>query len=186
VRSSHKPCGSLLLVAAAAVIGALLLPTSAAQAASRNWHGCSRTTTTVAANVAGVPAALDANPGLRSIFGDQLPSATFNTVYRAYCADFDGDGDVDRAAQYACCTVSSPSPVVILRNNGARFAIVYKRLRAPIFRIRRSGRKLVLREPKYSSNDANCCPSRYRDRTLRWTGSRIKATVRIRRAPGIG
>ena len=182
MRSSHKPCGSLLLVAAAAVIGALLLPTSAAQAASRNWHGCSKDATKIAADLAGVPAALDANPGLRSIFGDQLPSATFNAVYRAYCADFDGDGDVDRAAQYACCTVSSPSPVVILRNNGASFAIVYKRLRAPIFRIRRSGRKLVLREPKYSSNDANCCPSSYRDRTLRWTGTRIKATVRTRRA----
>lgn len=171
-----------LLIAAAAAIGGLLLPASAAQAASRNWHGCSKDATTVAAATAGVPAALDADPGLRNIFEPQPPSATFTAVYRAYCADFDGDGDVDRAAMYACCTVSSPSPVVILRNNGASFAIVYKRLRAPIFRIRRSGRRLILREPKYSSNDANCCPSHFRDRTLRWTGSRIKATVRIRRA----
>jgi len=61
-----------------------------------------------------------------------------------------------------------------------------KRFGTPIFRIRRSGRKLVLREPKYSSNDPNCCPSRYRDRTLRWTATRIKATTRIRRAPNIG
>ena len=183
----HETRGPLLLVAAAAAIGALLLPVTAAQAAaSRNWHGCSRTTTTVAANAAGVPAALDANPRLRSIFLDPPPSAEFPTVSGAYCADFDGDGDVDRAAMYSCCTVSSPSPVVILRNNGASFAIVYKRFGAPIFRIRRLGRKLVLREPKYSSDDANCCPSRFRDRTLRWTGSRIKATVRIRRAPGIG
>ena len=178
--------GVLVCVGAAAAVGAALLPVTAAQAASRNWHGCNRTATTFVANFAGVPAALDANPGLRRTFGDQLPSATFSAVYRAYCADFDGDGDVDRAAQYACCTVSSPSPVVILRNNGASFAIVYKRFGTPIFRIRRSGRKLVLREPKYSSNDANCCPSRYRDRTLRWTGTRIKATTRIRRAPNIG
>jgi len=182
----HTPRAVLRVVGAAAAVGAALLPVTAAEAASRDWHGCSRTATTVAASLAGVPAALDANPRLRSIFGDQLPSATFHTVYRAYCADFDGDGDVDRAAQYACCTVSSPSPVAILRNNGASFEIVYKRFGAPIFRVRRSGRKLVLREPKYSSNDANCCPSRFRDRTLRWTGTRIKATVRIRRAASVG
>jgi len=178
--------GVLICVGTAVAAAAALLPPTAAQAASRNWHGCNRAATTFAANLAGVPAALDANPALRRVFGDQLPSATFSAVSRAYCADFDGDGDVDRAAQYVCCTVSSPSPFVVLRNTGASFAIVYKRFGAPIFRIRRSGRKLVLREPKYSSNDANCCPSRYRDRTLRWTGTRIKATTRIRRAPGIG
>ena len=133
---THMHRGVLVCFGAAAAVGAVLLPVTVAQAAtSRNWHGCNRTATTFAANLAGVPAALDANPGLRRTFGDQLPSATFSAVSRAYCADFDGDGDVDRAAQYACCTVSSPSPVVILRNNGASFAIVYKRFGTPIFRL---------------------------------------------------
>lgn len=52
-------------------------------------------------------------------------------------------------------------------------------------RIRRAGRALVVREPKYSPSDANCCPSRYRDRKLRWTGTRFESTIRIRRAPGL-
>ena len=166
---------------AVAVVGVALLPVAAAEGASRDWHGCGRDATKAAADLAGVPGVLDADPGLGEVFGGGRPSAVYNGVYRAYCADFDGDGDVDRAAQYVCCTVSSPSPVVILRNNTTSFAIVYKRLRAPVFRIRRGGRKLVLREPKYSPMDANCCPSYFRDRTLRWTGTRIKATVRVRR-----
>jgi len=69
--------GVLVCFGAAAAVGAVLLPVTVAQAAtSRNWHGCNRTATTFAANLAGVPAALDANPGLRRTFGDQLPSAS--------------------------------------------------------------------------------------------------------------
>ena len=116
---THMLRGVLICVGTAVAAAAALLPPTAAQAASRNWHGCNRAATTFAANLAGVPAALDANPALRRVFGDQLPSATFSAVSRAYCADFDGDGDVDRAAQYVCCTVSSPSPFVVLRNTGA-------------------------------------------------------------------
>lgn len=169
--------------AVAAALASAFLPSGAAEAANRNWHGCSRGATQAAAELAGVPAALDADPRLRNIFGDEPPSRTYNGVRRAYCADFDGDGDIDRAALYACCTVSSPSPVVILRNNRTSFAIVYKRLHAPVLRVRRAGRALVVREPKYSSTDANCCPSRYRDRILRWTGTRFNSTIRVRRAP---
>jgi len=176
---THTLRGGLAVVVA---LGVIAPPLSAAQAASRTWKGCSRVATKAAADVAGVPATLDGNPGLRRVFGDQAPSSTFTTVRRAFCADFDGDGDVDRAAMYACCTVSSPSPIVILRNNGTGFAIVYKRLGAPVFSFRRSGRALVLREPKYAASDANCCPSRIRSRRLRWTGSHFKSTVRTRHA----
>jgi hypothetical protein len=175
----------ILGIVAAAALGALALP-GGAQAASRNWHGCGKAATQLAANLAGVPAALDADAGLARVFGDERPSVAYGSVYRAFCADFDGDGDLDRAAQYACCTVSSPSPVFILRSDVTTFAIAYKRLRAAIFRVRRSGRRLILREPKYSPNDANCCPSHYRDRTLRWTGTRFKVTTKIRRAPHAG
>jgi len=168
---------------ATAVLGAMLSNVTAADAASRNWHGCGKSSTTAAANLAGVPAVMDADSGLGGVFGQDAPSAIYGPVYRAFCADFDGDGDLDRAAEYVCCTVSSPSPIVILRNSGSSFAIAYKKLGNPVFRFRAKGRALVVREPKYSSMDANCCPSHYRERTLRWTGTRFKTTIRIRRAP---
>lgn len=175
-----------LTLAAAAAAAGFALPAPASQAASRSWQDCGRAATKAAADGAGVPAALDADPGLRRIFAEPSASTTFDSVDRAYCADFDGDGDLDRAALYTCCTVSSPSPFVILRNRGTRFTIAYAKLASPVFRVRRAGRALVLREPRYSRSDANCCPSRYRDSALRWTGKRFKSNVRLRRAPRRG
>jgi len=41
---------------------------------------------------------------------------------------------------------------------------------------------LVQREPKYAADDANCCPSQIRERTIHWSGRRFVITLRIRRA----
>ncbi len=153
-----------------------------APAASRQWHACSKAATKAAAEQAGLPARMDADERLRSIFGEQLPSASLTSIGRSLCADYDGDGDVDRLAMYRCCTVSSPAPFAILRNDGATYAITYARLNDAIFAIRTAGRDVVEREPSYSRTDANCCPSRIRERRIHWTGKRFKTTVRLRKA----
>jgi hypothetical protein len=153
-----------------------------ASAATARWWGCGTGPAATAAQAAGVPAALDADPGLRRVFGDDPPSSILEP-YRAFCADFDRDGDVDRALLYACCTVSSPGPYAILRNDGAgRFSVSYARLGDIVFSLRPRGGRLVVRSPKYGPADPNCCPSRLSVRVLRWTGTRWAGRVSVRRA----
>jgi hypothetical protein len=173
---------SVKLIAAAAC-GAMLIASPAAPAASRTWNACDKALTKAAAGQAGVPARMDADPKLRAIFGNDAPSSVLKTISRSLCADYDGDGDVDRAALYKCCTVSSPSPIVILRNEGrGDYAIAFSRLHDAVFALRTAGRDLIEREPKYASTDPNCCPSQFRERRIHWTGRRFATTVRIRRA----
>ena len=168
---------------AAIALGAPLVMASASPAASRSWTPCSKAMTKAAAGQAGVPARMDADPRLQSIFGDEAPSSMLTAITRSLCADYDGDGDVDRAALYKCCTVSSPSPIVILRNEGGGdYAIAFARLSDAVFALRTAGRDLVEREPKYARTDPNCCPSQIRERRIHWTGTRFKTTIRIRRA----
>jgi hypothetical protein len=78
--------------------------------------------------------------------------------------------------------VSSPSPMAILRNVGAGYAIAYSRLHDVVFGVRAAGRDVVEREPKYATGDPNCCPSQIRERRIHWTGSRFKSSVRVRPA----
>ncbi len=174
---------SLLVgVTATIALGATLVVAAAAPAASRTWKPCDKAATKAAADQAGLPARMDGDARLRSVFGDDAPSTVLTTVSRSLCADFDGDGDLDRAALYKCCTVSSPSPIAILRKDGPGYAIAYARLNDAVFGLRTAGRDLVEREPKYARTDPNCCPSQIRERRIHWTGTRFKTTIRIRRA----
>jgi hypothetical protein len=169
--------------AATIALGATLIAASAAPAASRNWKPCDKAKTKAAAGQAGLPARMDADPRLQTIFGDDAPSSVLKTITRSLCADYDGDGDVDRAALYKCCTVSSPSPIAILRNEGGGdYTIAFSRLDDAVFALRTAGRDLIEREPKYARSDPNCCPSQIRERRVHWTGKRFATTVRIRRA----
>jgi hypothetical protein len=165
----------------APLLAVLVLPLSAApaDAASRSWSDCGKAATTEAAAQAGLPARMDADPKLRAVFGEQPPSQTYTRATRAFCADFDGDGDVDRLGLYECCTVSSPAPFAILRNDGGRFAIAYARLSDVVFRMSPGrGRAIVVKTPRYAATDPNCCPSRLTERRITWTGSRFKSTTR--------
>lgn len=166
----------------AALLAATLVAPAAAPAAGRTWKACDRALTTAAAGQAGVPARIDGNPKLKSIFGDDAPSSVLK-LSRSLCADFDGDGDVDRAALYKCCTVSSPSPIVTLRNEGGGdYTIAFARLHDAVFALRTAGRDLLERSPKYARTDPNCCPSRITERRIHWTGTRFATSVRIRKA----
>jgi hypothetical protein len=161
-------------------LAAVLIGAGDASAARRDWHACSKTATKAAAEQAGLPARMDADASLRTVFGDVAPSSALTTVARSLCADFDGDGDVDRLARYTCCTVSSPSPVVILRRVGSGYAIVYARFDEAVFEVRGAGRDVIQEAPRYAPDDANCCPSKIRERRIRWTGTRFVTHVRIR------
>lgn len=174
--------GRAVAAAAAVALGATLIVAATASAASRNWTPCGTAAAKVAAGQALLPERMDADPRLRRIFGDQAPSSVLK-ISRSLCADYDGDGDRDRAVLYTCCTVSSPSPIAILRNDGGGgHTIVFARLHDAVLTLRTAGRDLVEREPRYAPTDANCCPSQVRERRIHWNGRRFATTVRIRKA----
>jgi|SRR5438067_2151458 len=174
-----------VLIALLACVAAAV-PASAASAATP-WTRCSKAAGNTAASQAGLPRALDADPVLRRIFGTtRPPSAVYKTPRTSLCGDFDGDGHADRALLYECCTVSSPAPWVVLRRRGSAWQIAYRRLHDTTFKLEGKGARLITTEPRYAHNDANCCPSRLRIGTLRWTGSSFKRTFRIVKAKNPG
>ncbi len=87
------------------------------------------------------------------------------------CEDFDRDGDDEMLVHYACCTVSSPSPVGIFqKDESGNWQLVWARARGAVFRVEEDDNAAIATEPVYSRNDANCCPSRLRDSRLGWDG----------------
>jgi hypothetical protein len=103
------------------------------------------------------------------------------SINRRTCRDFDGDGDLDFAVEVACCTVSSLSLVVIYeRFDNGGWGIAYRRF-TPVRGFERQGRSLVITEPRYSSSDANCCPSRIAVRKIFHRPGRFTSTTRITR-----
>jgi hypothetical protein len=168
-----------LALLAALTGGAILAPS--APAVTAQWWACGKRESAKAAQAAGLPAAMDADPRLQRIFGTEAPSS-IERLYRSYCADFDRDGDVDRAVSYACCTVSSPGPYAILRHDPAGWATVYARLSDVVFRFAPRGTRLVARSPKYGANDPNCCPGRISTRTLSYRHGTWVGSVSVRRA----
>ena len=83
---------------------------------------------------------------------------------------------------YRCCTVSSPAPWVVVRRQGSRWRIAYRRLHDTTFKLQGSQTSLKTTEPKYAAADALCCPSRLRIGWLRWTGTAFKRSFQIRAA----
>ena len=172
------PC--LLMLGVAALLALVAVPAAGAA----TWNACSKADGDAAARRAGLSRALNRDPTLRRVFFDVKPSRVYKTPRTSLCGDFDGDGDVDRAVHYQCCTVSSPAPWVVLRRQGSRWRIAYRRLHDTTFKLYGNGTSLMTTEPKYSRSDPNCCPSRLRIGRLRWTGTAFKRSFEIRAAPG--
>ena len=158
---------------------AVAAPSSSAVTAK--WWACGKDASAKAAQAAGLPAAIDADPQLRDVFGDEKPTSILR-LYRSYCADFDRDGDVDRAVSYACCTVSSPGPYAILRHDPTGWATVYARLSDVVFRFAPHRGRLLAQSPKYGPSDANCCPGHIATRELRYSHGKWVGRVTVRRA----
>jgi hypothetical protein len=161
-----------------------LLHAAAASAAHSPWAACSKAAGNAAARDARLSQVLDADPVLRGDFGATRPSSVYKRPATSLCGDFDGDAHTDRALLYQCCTVSSPAPWLVLRRQGSAWRIAYERLHDTTFKLEPHGTRLVTTEPKYSSSDALCCPSRLRIGTLRWTGRSFKRTFRVVQAKG--
>jgi hypothetical protein len=147
--------------------------------AATPWRSCSRASGNEAAHRAGLVRALNADRTLRRVFSGTRPSTAYRRPTTSLCADFDGDGHTDRAVHYQCCTVSSPAPWLVLRRTGSTWRIAFARLHDTTFKLEARGTDLVTTEPKYASTDANCCPSRLRIGTLRWTGTAFRRTFAI-------
>jgi hypothetical protein len=167
------PCLAVLVAAAIAA------PTSSAVTAK--WWPCGKAGTAKAAKAAGLPQAIDADPKLQQVFSGEKPTSILR-LYKSYCADFDRDGDVDRAVSYACCTVSSPGPYAILRHDAAGWTTVYARLNDIVFRFTPRGSRMIVKSPKYGPSDPNCCPSRISTRELRYSHGKWVGRVTVRRA----
>jgi hypothetical protein len=164
-----------------AVLAGCAIAAPSASAVTAQWWACGKDASAKVAQAAGLPAAIDADPKLHDVFGEEKPSSILR-LYRSYCADFDRDGDVDRAVSYACCTVSSPGPYAILRHDPTGWTTVYARLNDVVFSFVPHGGRLIARSPKYGPNDANCCPGHISTRTLRYSHGRWTGTVSVRRA----
>ena len=169
------------MLATTVVLLSCAIAAPSASAVTSQWWACGKRESAKAAQAAGLPAAMDADPKLQQVFGTEAPSS-IERLYRSYCADFDRDGDVDRAVSYACCTVSSPGPYAILRHDPTGWATVYARLSDVVFRFAPRGSRLVARSPKYGANDPNCCPGRISTRTLSYRHGTWVGTVSVRRA----
>ena len=166
------------LLATAVLPAVALLAAPGAQAAT-DWRSCSKTQGDAAARAAGLSAALNRDLALRGVFGREKPSTVYKRPTTSLCGDFDDDGDTDRALHYQCCTVSSPAPWLVLSRQGTDWQITYSRLHDTTFKLEAVGTRLRTTEPKYAASDANCCPSRLRIGTLRWTGTAFKRTLRV-------
>jgi hypothetical protein len=169
----------LLLCLALLVAAAIAAPTSSAVTAK--WWPCGKSGTAKAAAAAGLPQAIDADPKLQQIFSGEKPTSILR-LYKSYCADFDRDGDVDRAVDYACCTVSSPSPYAILRHDPTGWTTVYARLSDTVVRFAPRGGRMIAKSPVYGPTDPNCCPGRISTRELRFTHGKWVGHVTVSRA----
>lgn len=154
-----------------------------ADSGGRAWSHCSRAAGDRAAREAGLSRALDNDKMLKRVFVDAKASKVYRRPSTSLCGDFNGDGHLDRAVHYQCCTVSSPAPWVVLRRRNGRWQIAYKRLHDTTWKLEGQANDLVTTEPSYDlRHDALCCPSHLRIGTLRWTGLRFKRTYRIEAA----
>ena len=180
---------ALLIIPLLGLIGISAASAPADGAHPTPWTRCSKAAGDAAARAAGLAQALDADPVLRRAFGSAKPSETYKRPATSLCGDFDGDGQTDRAVLYQCCTVSSPAPWAVLRRRGKTWRVAHARLHDPTFKLEGDGTRLITTEPKYASGDANCCPSRLKVGTLRWTGHAFTRSFRLvdaSKAPGGG
>jgi hypothetical protein len=94
------------------------------------------------------------------------------------CHDLDGDGAVDMAFSVASGGTAGNQWWIALRHAGGRWRVVhvgngYK------LGISRTGRDVVVEQPVFRKNDANCCPSGGFDHVRwRWNGRTLAAVRR--------
>lgn len=125
------------------------------------------------------------------VAGDELLLPYAGNVYPRYysgitgwalghfqCVDVTGDGRREMIVELRCCTGGSLSPWAIFRSNAnGRWRMAYAQVRDNNRGIRRTGRTVKAR---IVARYEGACTSVFRDRVVRWNGSRF--TSRVSRA----
>jgi hypothetical protein len=100
------------------------------------------------------------------------------------CGDVTGDGTTD-----AVFTINSGGTAGDIRfgvyRGGASPKLVLFKSAYKVGIARHDRRSFDVLQPHYGPNDANCCPSSFREQRFTWTGSRFKAgpTKKLETAP---
>jgi hypothetical protein len=99
------------------------------------------------------------------------------------CGDITADGHADALFTVASGGTAGDTRFGVVRGrpDGSAGPLVLYRQGYNIGIARRRRRAFEVLQPHYAAGDANCCPSSFRLRRYRWTGSRFKAVGRARR-----
>jgi hypothetical protein len=92
------------------------------------------------------------------------------TVDLVRCGDITNDGDADALFTVASGGTAGDTHFGVFRGD----ALVLYRQGYKVGVARHNRRSFDTLQPHYRSNDANCCPSSFRQRRFTWTGSHFK------------
>ena len=100
------------------------------------------------------------------------------------CGDITDDGASDALFTVASGGTAGDTRFGVLRgaSDGEPRALVLYRQGYKVGVARRNRRAFEVLQPHYDADDPNCCPSSFRLRRYRWTGSRFKAGKAIKRS----
>jgi hypothetical protein len=100
------------------------------------------------------------------------------------CGDVTADGTTDAVFTINSGGTAGDIRFGVYRGGATPKLVLFK----PAYKVgiaRHDRRSFDVLQPHYARHDANCCPSSFRERRFRWTGSRFKAghAKKLKRAP---
>jgi hypothetical protein len=103
------------------------------------------------------------------------------------CGDVTNDGASDALFTLASGGTAGDTVFGVVRGNpdGTAGGLVLFKQAYKVGVARHNSRSFDVLQPHYGKNDANCCPSSFRQRRYTWTGTRFKAgrTKKLKNAP---
>jgi hypothetical protein len=103
------------------------------------------------------------------------------------CGDVTNDGASDALFTLASGGTAGDTVFGVVRGNpdGTAGGLVLFKQAYKVGVARHNSRSFDVIQPHYGKNDANCCPSSFRQRRYTWTGTRFKAgkTKKLKNAP---
>lgn len=99
------------------------------------------------------------------------------------CGDITADGDADGLFTLASGGTAGDTRFGVFRGSadGSPGALVLWRPGYKVGVARRNRRSFDVLQPHYDADDANCCPSSFRQRRFTWTGSQFKRAKKAKR-----
>jgi hypothetical protein len=103
------------------------------------------------------------------------------------CGDVTNDGASDALFTLSSGGTAGDTIFGVVRGNpdGTAGVLVLYKQAYKVGVARHNRRSFDVIQPHYGKNDANCCPSSFRQRRYTWTGTRFKAgkTKKVKKAP---